>query len=251
MVENPNDAAVDLVESLDAFRWTMLDAVSGLLSPVWPTGRNPEADDGGHWALASFDRPVSASTKECVFLGLLAASLEFTAIVEVGSGFGYSSSWLAFGLQLASNEASVYTIDDRSESTSGRACEAAMLEIHRRLGVSNVVPVLGRSPDALIGLPVQHGALVFIDGNHHGDQPRLDYHATKGFALNGLLVFHDNDPSRYTVHEAVLAAEREGYCSITLPSSCSITVVGSSTQVELAVELWKVVDRTVRIGLYP
>src|SRR4051812_35274002 len=88
---------IDWLRNLEDFRWTIVRAADGLLRPAWPRGRNASARDGGHWMLVDHDRPVSVSTKEAFVLALLVADLQPSAVVEVGSGFGYSAAWLAAG----------------------------------------------------------------------------------------------------------------------------------------------------------
>jgi predicted O-methyltransferase YrrM len=239
----------DALANLESFRWLVTAASVGILRPVWPAGRNSLTDDGGHWVLEECDRPVSVSTKEAVLLALLAADLAPDAIVEIGTGFGYSSAWLAYGAWIRRGWTRLITVDDGSESTSGEAARRVRSELHRRLGIEGVEALEGSSPGVLADVEIPAGSLGFIDGNHHGNQPLLDYQAVRLCCSGGLVVFHDNDHGRYTVGRAVDAAQSDGLSVTTLRTSCSMAVTGSHAAVARAQSLWDEVDERLHMDL--
>ena len=80
-----------------------------LLTPVWPPGRNPRAPwDGRHFALPRhLLRPISVSFIEARVLANLVALLDCRVVLEIGTGFGYSTAWLARGLSVCSEPSTV------------------------------------------------------------------------------------------------------------------------------------------------
>lgn len=192
-----------------------------LLESQFETGRNPHSTwDGGHFALPNTDRPLSVSRIEARFLANLVALVDAHVVLEIGAGFGYSSTWLAYGLSSCSNAASVYTVDDQSEgSLGGRGFEVAET-LWSGTGLRDLVnPVYGTSPGILDNMPPLQAEVVFIDGEHRRGQPLLDYRAAvRHLAPTGLIVFHDAQ-QKYEVNEAVSTAEADGFHLVPLQTS--------------------------------
>ena len=74
--------------------------VEGRLDSNWPQGRRPDAvpGSGGNFSLPGFSRPVSVDRIEGRFLYNLAVQLQARVALEIGTGFGYSTLWLAGGV---------------------------------------------------------------------------------------------------------------------------------------------------------
>lgn len=204
-----------------------LQRLEARLRPIWHNGRPPKNDPkaGPHWVFPGTRRPVSVGCAEAFFLSNVArASCAVTAF-EIGTGFGFSSWWLAQGLE--GREGSwLGSIDDYSEGKKGRdrfdfACLGAkLLDMEDRMRY-----FIGVSPvDVVKAVGSRTLDLAFIDGGHHGEQPVLDYLALEPFlADNSLLIFHDVNP-RYSVGEAVRRALHDGWRTVRVPSSCDIVV---------------------------
>ena len=189
-------------------------------------GRNPAAPwDGRHFKLPGTERPLSVSATEARFLTNVACLLDSTTILEIGTGFGYSSTWLAWGLSLCTEPGAIHTVDDLTEGNLGERGLKIARELWTRMGVEHLVKmVCGTSPQVLNELSYLGADLVFIDGEHRGEQPLLDYRAALAhLASDGCIVFHDVQ-EKYDVDAAVLAAESDGFTCITLNTSCEPVV---------------------------
>jgi predicted O-methyltransferase YrrM len=215
-------------QDLTAFRAAVVGVQTDLLERVWPQGRNPGAPwDGDHFVLRGHQRPVSVSRTEALFLANVVALRRPSLVLEIGTGFGYSALWIAAGLALSSGPGTVVSIDNWSEAGTP-AGRAAGLEMVTRAGLADRVHfVTGTSPEDVPGAARgRHVDIAFIDANHHGDQPRLDYQAVNAeTSLDAMLLFHDVDRTRYTVPEAVAAAVADGWHDIALVTSCHMHVL--------------------------
>lgn len=206
-----------------SFATALAAAEAELLELQWPAGRNPRAPwDGGHFALPGEPRPLSVSRTEARFLANLVGLLDCRVVLEVGTGFGYSTAWLARGLSLCSAPRGVYTVDDHSEGPGGERAAHVARSLWEQTGVARWVhPIRGTSPQVLAGREPVRAELAFIDGAHHGDQPLWDYHAVRHHLTEeGCLVFHDVQ-AKYDVHAAVLAAMNDGFTCVPLNSSAN------------------------------
>jgi len=201
--------------------------ISRDLQPIWPEGRNLNsiAGDGPHYTLNGFDRPVSIGRIEAATLKNIAELLPVASAFEIGTGFGYSSLWIGAGMALSGREHLWLTsLDAQTEGRlhdNGRRFAQAAAET---LGLSSIIHyVVGSSPaDVPAVLTGRMLDLVFIDGNHHGEQPLADYKAVRNSVQeNGLLLFHDVEP-RYSVSDAISASLRDGWSFAGLPTSCRL-----------------------------
>lgn len=211
---------------LDAFLKSLSLAETELLEPAWPQGRNPASPwDGGHFRLPGLERPLSVSAIEARFLANFVTMMDCKAILEVGMGFGYSSTWLGRGLSLCSAPKGVYTVDNGTESALGDRGVDVAKELWTRTGVGDLIyPMFGTSPDILINSPRLDVDFAFIDGEHRGEQPLRDYQAVLAHLTpNGSIVFHDVQ-AKYDVKVAVAAAESDGFLCFPLHTSCEPVV---------------------------
>lgn len=89
----------------------------------------------------------------------------------------------------------------------------------------------------LVDQPYLDVDLAFIDGEHYGEQPLLDYRATNShLAPAGCIVFHDVQ-SKYNVDKAVFAAESDGFVCVPLNTSCEMVVATRTPDQHSAVSL--------------
>ncbi|MGO9319335.1 MAG: O-methyltransferase [Solirubrobacteraceae bacterium] len=209
-----------------------------LLTVVWPAGRNSRVHDGNHFVVAGHRRPVSVSFIEARFLANFVTFLDCRRVVEIGTGFGYSTAWLAMGLSLCTRPERVYTIDNWSEGDlRGHGFQVAD-ELWSITQVQRFIQVItGDSPSAVAQVPPGHADLVFIDGDHRGNQPTLDYEAARQLlSERGRIVFHDAN-ERYDVPAALAAAEADGFSIIPIETSCSPAVATRCDSDEALVNL--------------
>lgn len=224
-----------LPASLPRFEESFREIRSKLCSIIWPGSRHSSADwDGGHYSLCGYSRPVSVSAAEATMLAFATDILAAETILEIGTGFGYSTAWLGFGASLSGGH--VISVDDHSEGSLGTVGSMAAASITRATEVNTFVDLVdGRSPDAVIeALSGRMVNLAFIDGSHNGDQPRLDFNvAASKLADEGVIIFHDvfyNGPERRnTVYMAVDQAAKSGFALLALDTSCQPVAVSRST----------------------
>jgi broad specificity phosphatase PhoE/predicted O-methyltransferase YrrM len=217
-----------------------IELVEDRLEPIWPEGRNPcVARDGQHWTLAPFQRPVSIGKVESYFLHNLAALLAPDVMLEIGTGFGYSSIWMAAGA-IAANilKPVLFTIDNQSEGGLGNEGLRFAREACRQVGVSRVIKfVHGSSPDVLATILRDRAVtLAFIDGNHHGQQPTIDFRGVSAFThQKSIIAWHDVD-ERYSVPEAFAGAVAEGWRGRIFDTSCRLGITYRVTEQESLIE---------------
>jgi broad specificity phosphatase PhoE/predicted O-methyltransferase YrrM len=203
-----------------------IDSVQRRLKGIWPEGRNPcPSNDGMHWTLPPFDRPVSVGRVESYFLYNLAALVAPAITIEVGTGFGYSTLWLAGGAAVRRPCSILYSIDNRSEGGLGYEGLKFARAAARDVGIGNAIRLVhGESPDVLLWLPIARVDLAFIDGNHRDAQPQRDFAGVAALMeASGVVIWHDVDP-RYTVPEAFDRALAEGWHGQVFETSCRIGV---------------------------
>jgi len=214
------DVAPPFVHRLEA-------VVQERLAVVGEDSRNPRAPwDGNHLGLPGSMRPLSVSRAESRFLANLVALSDCRTVLEIGTAFGYSTSWLAYGLSQCSHPHGVYTIDDGTEAGLGDRGLAIAKEIWTRTGVDDLVfPIRGTSPEVLNTLDGLMADVIFIDGEHRGDQPLRDWlGCLPHLAPSGFVIFHDVQ-EKYTVQEAVEHAISVGFSAFPIASSCEPVVV--------------------------
>jgi len=88
----------------------------------------------GHYAIHGFELPLSVTRLEGRVLFCLARCFNPTRILEVGTGTGYSTCWMA----LACPDSDIWTIDDFSEGGTGDKGEKACHNLWARAGIKNV-----------------------------------------------------------------------------------------------------------------
>lgn len=229
--------------SLNEFAERISILEKNLLELTWVGGRNPKSPwDGGHFALPGTERPLSVSRTEARFLANLVVLTRASSILELGTGFGYSALWLAYGASVVKG-GQVYTVDDWSEGTS----EATHFEIAKALwsgvGLDGLIhSVHGTSPEVFNGQFPEFD-FVFIDGEHRDDQPRHDYEAIKKhLSSEGVIVFHDAQ-EKYDVKNAIAAARSDGFQILNVPTSCEPVVAfrsqATASAAVIALELAK------------
>lgn len=220
--------AVDAFPNISRCMEEMATIQGSLLDAVWPEGRNPGSPwDGTHYILRGFARPVSISTVESYFVANLIFLSPVQRIIEIGTGFGYSSNWFVLGLSSARRPGEVITVDNYSEGGLGQHGLDAAREMAGRLNLSSFIRfTTGTSPDDIpIILAGRAVDVAFIDANHHADHPLMDYEAILPHVNEaGIILFHDVDPSRYTVPAAIRRAREDGWVTRDLNTSCHLTV---------------------------
>lgn len=198
------------------------------LEIIWPHGRNSVCapEDGRHFILPGYSRPVSIGQVEAFFLHNLAKLIGAERGFEIGTAFGYSSFWL--GHAIAKNHptrAWFGSLDNWQEGSIGTSGLKFAKEWAERLSLSNVVKYLtGNSPEDVLRFVSEPVDIAFIDGNHNGDQPLKDYKALRELLTkNGVIVWHDIEP-RYGVNLAISEAIKDGWSVVTFPTSCRIGI---------------------------
>jgi hypothetical protein len=205
-----------------------LDTIHSELAIVWPKGREMSCcpNDGRHYTIKDFPRPVSIGQIESRLLYNLAVSGGVTRAIEIGTGFGYSSFWLGAGI--ARNSATIGwlgSLDDHSEGGIGRQGLDFAVSGAKRLGLDRVVDYfVGASPGDIHKYVCEPIDLALIDGSHKGTQPLDDYLALRA-QLSGarFLVWHDVQ-AQYDVGEGLAAAIKDGWSPIVFPTSCRLCV---------------------------
>ena len=212
------------------------------LTPIWLSGRRPDAIPGSgyHWTLPGFSRPVSVDRIEAFFLYNLAVALRIQSAVEIGTGFGYSTLWLAGGVyEVWGDEGWVGTIDSLKEGGLGAIGTDFAAWAVEYLGLGHVITrLVGTSPTDVAGLVGgRRVELAFIDGNHQGEQPLRDFMSlTRHLAARGVVVWHDFD-KRYSVPRVVEKAAELGFAYRVFPTSCGVAVSYREPTVEGWVEI--------------
>lgn len=192
----------------------------------WLDGRNPGCDwDGGHYALPGTPRPLSVSKVEARFLANFVVLQEALTVLEIGTAFGYSTSWLAFGVSNVGTGGLVLTIDDYSEGAKPALTRDTAIALWDATGASDFIEMRhGRSPEIFSHQSFPEIDLAFIDGEHRNQQPLADYNKIQPLlSPDGVLVFHDAQ-SKYDVESAVSAAISDGYKILRLGTSCEAAV---------------------------
>lgn len=236
---------------LPAFIERIQSAQNDLLVLTWEGGRNPEAPwDGGHYALPEHtQRPLSVSRAEAFFLANFAVLSGAENVLEIGTGFGYSTCWLAYGVRTNHPQGHVITVDDWSEGHLNGLGRETAKALWQQTGVSDAVSsITGRTPEVLEGsFPVFD--LVFVDGEHRKGQPEKDYLAVRQMiSSDGAIVFHDVQ-AKYDVPKAVQRAREEGFQAFELATSCQPVVVTKAGEtLEMAKVAYSLAKRGLLVG---
>jgi predicted O-methyltransferase YrrM len=218
-----------------------LSDIHSELEVVWPDGRESSccSNDGRHYALKGFPRPVSVGQVEAHLLYNLAVSAGVSRAFEIGTGFGYSSFWIGAAIKRnAPFNGWLGSLDNHSEGSAGPIALDFAASGAKRLGLDRTVDyIVGSSPsdvDKHVSAPV---TLAFIDGAHGSGQPRLDYLAIRRrLSDTAFLVWHDVQ-SRYDVWDGIAEAIRDGWSPVVFPTSCRLCVCyKSAKQWDLALD---------------
>lgn len=206
----------------------MLNQIHCDLEAIWPNGR--EADccgaDGNHYRLCGFRRPVSIGRVEARLLYNLTRRSRARRAFEVGTAFGYSSFWIGAAVrENRVNDGWVGSIDNHSEDSAGENAFSFARSKAEQLGLSDIIQYyIGNSPQDLDAILVEPIDIAFIDGNHHGEQPKSDYEGLRPYLTNSsFLIWHDVQ-AQYGVASGISAAIADGWCPVVFPTSCRICV---------------------------
>lgn len=207
----------------------LIAEVEGHLIPIWPTGRRADAVSGSgpNWHLPTHPRPISVDRLEGFFLYNITIGTRARTALEVGTGFGYSTLWLGGAIhELWKGHGWVGTLDSGSEGNLGSQGRDFAAWAFKRLGLTpTVVLGAGTSPEDLAEFVGSRSIdILFIDGNHHGDQPRADFEgAYPHLSERGVVIWHDHE-ERYGVPRAVQTAESRGFSSHIFDTSCCVAI---------------------------
>lgn len=221
-----------------SFSKSLRNFESEFLELTWEQGRNPRCSwDGGHFAIPGTPRPLSVSKCEARLLANLVILENANSILEIGTAFGYSAAWLAYGLSNNGLRGRLYTIDDYSEGDHPDKIRGLAQNLWRTTQLDHLIELkVGRSPEVLGHGDVPSIDLAFIDGEHRKHQPLIDYRAVVEFmSEDGLIVFHDAQ-IKYDVNEAVEAAKNDGFEIVRLGTSCEPAIALRHTKQRWSVE---------------
>ncbi len=219
-------------EIQDSWRSIFLEGIKRVenrLSPIWEGGRRIDARPrvGRHWILPGCDRPVSVATTEGYFLYNLASILKARNVLEIGTGFGYSTLWLAGGVyEVYREDAWVGTIDSLQEGNIGLKGQRFARWASKTIKLDSIISFFTGSspkdlPSILQGRTVD---LAFIDGYHHNGQPFHDFAGLLPFlGMSGTVIWHDYD-DRYSVPGDVHKSLAFGFQYRVFPTSCGMAV---------------------------
>jgi len=205
-----------------------MDKLHSSLNILWPEGREESCckSDGPHFTVNGYDRPVSIGQVEARLLFNLCSLRKVRTAFEIGTGFGYSSLWIASAIvKTYGQNGWVGSLDNYSEGGLGIKGLEFARSSSRSMGLDNIIHyIVGTSPDDIDPSTVPEIDFGFIDGNHNGNQPTRDYRALQTVLSSaGAIAFHDAN-SRYTVSEAIACAINDGWSPIVFPTSCRICV---------------------------
>lgn len=205
-----------------------LQAIEKRLTEVWPDGREEHCvqGDGRHFSLPGTSRPVSLSLVERYFLFNFCYKMRCKRVLEIGTGFGLSTVWMARSLQEIDADAMIVTVDNLSEGQLGSRGQKFLKTIAKELDVSrNVRSVVGDAADLCSKESAESFDMIFVDGNHNFNNPIRDYFAGARIVKpKGSIVFHDVQ-SKYTVGEAIVSGIRDGWSPVVYPTSCRLGVL--------------------------
>jgi len=200
--------------------------------------RNAECpEDGKHFAPKGSSRPLSVSHIEAKFFFNLVSLTQPNNVLEIGTGFGYSSSWMAAAMRHSNTRGMIFTVDDWSEGDPRINRMAIASDIWTTLGISeHITQLVGTSPHIIENTSLPQMNLIFIDGNHRGDQPVADYHACKRLLFDRTLVLFHDAQARYGVDRAIELAQRDGFSIMRLNTSCEPCIAYKSLEGKAYVE---------------
>ncbi|NTS76927.1 class I SAM-dependent methyltransferase [Catenovulum sp. SM1970] len=197
-----------------------------------------------HFKAKSSDFPISISRKEIdiIYNTMLVDIPHGRCILEIGTGFGFSSSVMGLMLDKLQKDNQIYTVDSFVESgntdkvvenrnvippcflESNIAYQTAC-KIRERWGIRNVKQVLGISPFIFDEFsPQEPIGVAFIDGGHFYEQPTRDYLAIEKFLdKKSKIVLHDSQAA--SVQKLLDLLLSKGYKSKSADSSCKILIL--------------------------
>ena len=200
--------------------------VLGALAAIVPTSvvwRQGLLHPGGpHRRLADSLDPISIGEDECAVFRRLIEHFRPAHCFIIGNAFGLSSAYIAATMQAHGGQ-SVVTLDSQSEG-EGEHCARIARELAEALKLGILTNKKGWSPKD-IGASVEQPSydLIFIDGAHRHPQVTHDLDGVLPIANDqSLLVWHD-----YWIRgvpESVQRAQRLGFRTLWLPTSCEMVL---------------------------
>ena len=201
-----------------------------------------------HISLREHPFPVSLAFGEMKFFRRLLAGLrkpEVLTVLEIGTGFGVSSAFLAYCAAADGQPCAVTTIDpfveDRDSDHStvlAPGYDAAAVDYSRNLSYNSFQALRREFPESAVeqvldfsprcfarpDLADRRFDLVFIDGNHFDDQPSEDFFGCLPLTHPGtVFALHDSHAPGV---ERLLVRLRAGPWTVTThASSCNLSVV--------------------------
>jgi hypothetical protein len=206
-----------------------ISTIQDKLFLIWEKGRDETclSNDGHHWRMRGFWRPISISLIESYILFNLVITLNVKKAFEIGTGFGYSSFWIASAIYMLHGKNGWFrSLDNYSEGKMGKIGLQFALENSKFLGIDLIIKYcIGDSP---LNIKKTIGRkkidLIFIDGNHHGDQPVEDVKGVlRNTDNNSVILFHDIN-SRYNVQVAIDHLIGLGWKFMIFPTSCNLGI---------------------------
>lgn len=208
------------------------------LYPIWKKGRFKSciSNDGFHWRMKGFWRPISISSIESIILYNLVITLKIKKAFEIGTGFGYSSFWIASAIFNQYGKKGWFrSLDNYSEGKLGIKGYDFAIENSKFLGFDKISEYcIGKSPEDVNRVINNHIIdLIFIDGNHHGMQPLIDVKSVlNNIDENSVILFHDVN-SRYNVKNAVNFLEDNGWKFLLFPTSCNLGICYRNNEIQI------------------
>ena len=140
----------------------------------------------------------SISPSECLLLFELASQVSSGCIVEIGSYRGRSTVALALG-SLQNEKVPVYAIEPHETFKGilgGDFCpndRAYFFKNILRTGVGQIVHLINLNSEVASKGWNKDITLLFIDGDHHWEAVKRDFHCWEPFVnKDGLILFHDS-----------------------------------------------------------
>lgn len=201
-----------------------------------------------HISLCEHPFPVSLAFFEMKFFRRLLADLrkpETLRVLEIGTGFGVSSHFLAYCAAADGQPCEVTTVDpfveDRHTHRStvpDSGYDAAAVDYSENLSYNSFQALRREFPELTVELVLDYSPrcferpdlagrafdLVFIDGNHFDDQPSADFFGCLPLTHPGtVFAFHDSHAPG--VAPLLAKLPRDQWNVTTHPTSCNLSVV--------------------------